>query len=252
MSETPTDGRHAATRLAPAGDPDRRGERAALLEGRHANPHQVLGAHAAHGGRRERRGDARAAAGGGRLRCRRARRGDGAPRGGRRLLRGVPPGRALPFRYHLRFIAEDGTTWERGDPYRHLPTIGEMDLYLFREGTHRRLWTMLGAHLREVDGDEGTAFAVWAPNARAGERGRRLVRVGRPPVPDAPARRQRACGSCSCRACGRTRCTSSSCARARARCASRPIRSRSRWRRRRARRRSSCARARIRGATTRG
>jgi 1,4-alpha-glucan branching enzyme len=44
-------------------------------------------------------------------------------------------------------------------------SIGEMDMYLFHEGTHRRLWDMLGAHLRTMDGDEGTAFAVWAPNA---------------------------------------------------------------------------------------
>jgi 1,4-alpha-glucan branching enzyme len=75
------------------------------------------------------------------------------------------PRAPLPLRYSLRFIAPDGRTWERGDPYRFEPTVGEMDLYLFREGTHRRLWQMLGAHLRTVDGDEGTAFAVWAPNA---------------------------------------------------------------------------------------
>src|SRR5918995_3898539 len=35
------------------------------------------------------------------------------------------------------------------------------DLYLFREGTHSRLYEKLGAH---VFGD-GTQFAVWAPNA---------------------------------------------------------------------------------------
>jgi 1,4-alpha-glucan branching enzyme len=35
------------------------------------------------------------------------------------------------------------------------------DLYLFREGTHTRLYEKLGAH---VLGD-GTEFAVWAPNA---------------------------------------------------------------------------------------
>ena len=35
------------------------------------------------------------------------------------------------------------------------------DLYLFREGTHSRLYEKLGAH---VTGD-GTQFAVWAPNA---------------------------------------------------------------------------------------
>ncbi len=75
------------------------------------------------------------------------------------------PWAALPFRYALRFIGPDGHAWERGDPYRHEPTLGEMDLYLFNEGTHRRLWTMLGAHLKTMEGDEGTAFVVWAPNA---------------------------------------------------------------------------------------
>ncbi len=43
--------------------------------------------------------------------------------------------------------------------------IGDVDLYLFNEGTHRRLWDVLGAHTRTLDGVRGTAFAVWAPNA---------------------------------------------------------------------------------------
>ncbi len=48
-------------------------------------------------------------------------------------------------------------------------TLGEMDLYLIGEGRHERLWEVLGAHIRR-DGDGellGTAFSVWAPNARA-------------------------------------------------------------------------------------
>jgi 1,4-alpha-glucan branching enzyme len=36
------------------------------------------------------------------------------------------------------------------------------DAYLFREGTHRRLYERLGCHL----GADGAHFAVWAPNAR--------------------------------------------------------------------------------------
>jgi len=48
------------------------------------------------------------------------------------------------------------------DPYRHLPTVGEFDLHLIAEGRHEQLWTVLGAHVRGT----GTAFAVWAPNAR--------------------------------------------------------------------------------------
>ncbi len=43
--------------------------------------------------------------------------------------------------------------------------FGPQDLHLFNEGTHRRLWEKLGAHLTSVNGVEGTSFAVWAPNA---------------------------------------------------------------------------------------
>ncbi len=50
------------------------------------------------------------------------------------------------------------------DPYRHLPTLGELDLHLISEGRHEQLWQVLGAHVSEKGG--GTAFAVWAPNAR--------------------------------------------------------------------------------------
>ena len=42
----------------------------------------------------------------------------------------------------------------------------EHDIYLFKEGTHFRLYEKLGSHLMSVDGKEGTLFAVWAPNAR--------------------------------------------------------------------------------------
>src|SRR6476620_5191810 len=168
MSETPIKrASPPATHLAPesAIPAIDAGERAALLGGRHANPHQVLGAHAARVG----------GVSGAIVRvlqpaaadCAVVVHGVATPlrAEGDGLFVGFLSGVTVPFRYHLRFIAEDGTTWERGDAYRHWPTIGEMDLYLFREGTHRQLWTMLGAHLREVDGDEGTAFAVWAPNA---------------------------------------------------------------------------------------
>ena len=57
------------------------------------------------------------------------------------------------------------------DPYRYLPTLGEMDLHLINEGRHELLWTVLGAHLHRYDGAgsdpiEGTSFAVWAPSAK--------------------------------------------------------------------------------------
>jgi 1,4-alpha-glucan branching enzyme len=39
------------------------------------------------------------------------------------------------------------------------------DLHLFNEGTHYDLWKKLGSHVIRRDGDVGTYFAVWAPNA---------------------------------------------------------------------------------------
>ncbi|QGG97147.1 1,4-alpha-glucan branching protein GlgB [Actinomarinicola tropica] len=44
--------------------------------------------------------------------------------------------------------------------------LGEQDLHLFNEGTHRYLHRHLGAHIVERDGRPGTWFGVWAPSAR--------------------------------------------------------------------------------------
>ena len=40
------------------------------------------------------------------------------------------------------------------------------DFYLFNEGSHYRIYEKLGAHPMTVDGEAGTCFGVWAPNAR--------------------------------------------------------------------------------------
>ena len=76
------------------------------------------------------------------------------------------PGKMLPLAYRLRSHYPDGLVWEREDPYRFLPTLGDVDLHLFNEGTHRELWKKLGAHVRTMDGVPGVSFALWAPNAR--------------------------------------------------------------------------------------
>jgi 1,4-alpha-glucan branching enzyme len=48
----------------------------------------------------------------------------------------------------------------------HGPSLlTDHDIYLFKEGTHFRLYTKLGSHPLNVEGREGTHFAVWAPNA---------------------------------------------------------------------------------------
>ena len=41
----------------------------------------------------------------------------------------------------------------------------DYDITLFKSGKHYRLYQKLGAHLTEVDGKQGTYFAVWAPSA---------------------------------------------------------------------------------------
>jgi 1,4-alpha-glucan branching enzyme len=48
-------------------------------------------------------------------------------------------------------------------------TLGEVDIHLISEGRHEKLWQALGANvIRDKSGEVlGTAFAVWAPNAKA-------------------------------------------------------------------------------------
>jgi 1,4-alpha-glucan branching enzyme len=40
------------------------------------------------------------------------------------------------------------------------------DIYLFNEGSHFRLYEKLGAHPMTIGGEEGTYFAVWAPEVK--------------------------------------------------------------------------------------
>ncbi|MDN5569195.1 MAG: 1,4-alpha-glucan branching enzyme, partial [Paracoccus sp. (in: a-proteobacteria)] len=68
--------------------------------------------------------------------------------------------------YLLQAESGGGVTWDFDDPYRFGPVLGDMDLHLLGEGTHRRLWQALGAHMMTHEGTPGTHFAVWAPNAQ--------------------------------------------------------------------------------------
>ena len=44
--------------------------------------------------------------------------------------------------------------------------LSDFDIHLFREGKHANLYEKMGSHEVEVDGVQGTFFAVWAPNAK--------------------------------------------------------------------------------------
>ncbi|WP_432522669.1 1,4-alpha-glucan branching protein GlgB [Kineococcus sp. SYSU DK006] len=83
---------------------------------------------------------------------------------------GVHPGGTVGD-YRVEVSYPDSGPHLVDDPYRFLPTVGEVDLHLIGEGRHEELWEVLGAHVRHWKGPmgpvEGTSFAVWAPNARA-------------------------------------------------------------------------------------
>ena len=69
--------------------------------------------------------------------------------------------------YQLEITYANGQTFTLRDPYSFLPTLGDIDLHLVGEGSHRRAYEKLGAHLQKERGVDGVSFAVWAPNARS-------------------------------------------------------------------------------------
>jgi 1,4-alpha-glucan branching enzyme len=52
------------------------------------------------------------------------------------------------------------------DPYAFLPTLGELDQYLFGKGVHYQLYRALGGRIAKQQGVEGVKFTVWAPSAK--------------------------------------------------------------------------------------
>ncbi len=45
--------------------------------------------------------------------------------------------------------------------------FSEFDIYLFKAGDHFNLYDRLGAHISTLDGNKGTHFSLWAPNAKS-------------------------------------------------------------------------------------
>ncbi|HKZ78108.1 MAG TPA: 1,4-alpha-glucan branching protein GlgB [Pyrinomonadaceae bacterium] len=76
----------------------------------------------------------------------------------------IPGLREIP-NYRLRVHYRDGNVVIQRDPYRFLPTLGDLDLHLFGEGKHEAIYEKLGAHVRRIGEIDGVAFAVWAPHA---------------------------------------------------------------------------------------
>jgi 1,4-alpha-glucan branching enzyme len=79
------------------------------------------------------------------------------------LFAGAAPKGARRYQLRARF---GNNVVELEDPYRFPPVLSDYDLYLLGEGTHQRIYDKLGAHPTTLDGVEGVAFVVLAPNAR--------------------------------------------------------------------------------------
>lgn len=67
--------------------------------------------------------------------------------------------------YYYIAYREDGSKAIYKDAYRHEPVITKEDTERFNAGIHYTIYEKLGAHPYVLDGEAGTLFAVWAPNA---------------------------------------------------------------------------------------
>ena len=67
--------------------------------------------------------------------------------------------------YRLRLTFADGNDLDIQDAYRFPSMLGDLDLYLMGQGSHRDIFRKMGAHPTRLLGVSGTFFAVWAPNA---------------------------------------------------------------------------------------
>ncbi|HEX9231910.1 MAG TPA: 1,4-alpha-glucan branching protein GlgB, partial [Jatrophihabitantaceae bacterium] len=136
-----------------------------LVAGAHHDPHSLLGAHPTGDGRtvirtlRPEASQVTAVVDGVRTPL--------EPLHGGGVFGGVVDGAPTDYRLEVVYGQESFTV---DDPYRWLPTLGEVDLHLIGEGRHENLWQVLGAHVRSYDTPggkvTGTSFAVWAPSAR--------------------------------------------------------------------------------------
>jgi 1,4-alpha-glucan branching enzyme len=135
-----------------------------LVGGAHHNPHAVLGAHPVGDSvviRTLRPEASRVAAIVAGKTVELTRVHDGG------VFEGVVPGPVSDYRIETTY---GDSAYVTDDPYRWLPTVGEVDLHLIGEGRHEQLWDVLGAHVHHYDTPggpvDGVSFAVWAPDAR--------------------------------------------------------------------------------------
>lgn len=79
------------------------------------------------------------------------------------LFAGLVPDQSPHYRLRATYERDE---IEIEDPYRFPPILSDFDLHLLGEGNHLELYRKLGAHPLELEGVPGTAFVVFAPNAK--------------------------------------------------------------------------------------
>jgi 1,4-alpha-glucan branching enzyme len=144
-----------------------------LAHNEHAHPHEVLGAHAVTG--RQRATAVRALFPG----VQEVTLVTVAPFGAAERFQRTPMNRLhdggvfetlLPAQkklsYHFEVKEADGFVRKVEDPYRFPPSVDDLGLYLFGEGTLEKTASLLGAREATINGTKGFAFTVWAPNAK--------------------------------------------------------------------------------------
>lgn len=76
------------------------------------------------------------------------------------------PTRKKFFKYSLKIMRDYANEENIIDPYSFLPIMNETDRYLLNEGNYHHVYEQLGSHVCDIEGINGTVFAVWAPNAK--------------------------------------------------------------------------------------
>ncbi|MCM1273722.1 MAG: 1,4-alpha-glucan branching protein GlgB [Clostridium sp.] len=71
--------------------------------------------------------------------------------------------RSFSYKLNVKFNSGEEITYI--DPYIFEPVIDPIDVSLFNEGKHYKIYEKMGAHAMTVDGVAGVLFSVWAPNA---------------------------------------------------------------------------------------
>ena len=96
--------------------------------------------------------------------------------------------------YTLKIKRWDGSEQITRDPYSYGVIMGEVDIHLFAEGQHWRLYEKFGAHLRKIGEDTGRLLCGLGSERAARQRGWGFQWLGWPGSRHAQVDRQRDLG----------------------------------------------------------